>query len=564
MFKECSEKFKTLTTMMSFLVKFLYSLWRPISPETLNAIVAIYILVFHNKTMFSRASMVSSDFTTLSLFAILTLCITFLIISVFSYFGFIWIQKLGLIFMLILSSITSYYTESLGIIFDEEMVNNVLSTNATEGAALISVWMIVSILLHGVLPASLVLACQIKRRHWIKNNLIWISTIIVGILSFKVVLSTGHASFVKISRGDMNSITYALQPSAFLVSAGGLVKDRWRVWGMPFLTVGADAKQGIRIEKSAKPVVLFLIVGETARSQNQQLDGYKRETNPRLSTIELTNFGPTAACATSTIPALRCMFSKFNGNDISYEKFATHENLLDVFEHADLQVEWYDNDWTFAEGGVTNRIEVNRLFKRNDLEACKSGECYDSVFFDFFDQVIAETVRSKVVVIHLVGSHFPYYRRYPLSHEVFTPSCKSPVLSDCSPEEIVNAYDNSIRYTDFIISEFIEKLDTQNNIVPALVYTSDHGESLGEDGLYLHSTPMGSAPLQQTQVPFFIWMSAAYQQTMGVDTECLKLKAQSQTSHDNFFHTALGLMDVQTTERLANLDLLEGCNSIED
>jgi lipid A ethanolaminephosphotransferase len=330
-----------------------------------------------------------------------------------------------------------------------------------------------------------------------------------------------------------------------------------------------DAQRGAKISNAAKPVVLFLVVGETARAQNQQIDGYERETNPLLSKLDILNFGPATSCATSTIPSLRCLFSKFGRDQMSYVKFATHENLLDIAAHAKIAVEWYDNDWTFAEGGVTDRIKVERLYQRHDLAACVSGECDDAVFFDFLNKVIAQTTSDKLVVIHLVGSHFPYYRRYPAAFEVFKPACNSPVLESCTPQEIINAYDNSIRYTDYILAHFMETLRQQTQIIPALIYTSDHGESLGEGGVFLHSAPLSIAPPEQTTVPFFLWLSQPYIQTFGVNMTCLQQKAAAAissaaagaatTSHDNFFPTALGLLDIQTTERKPELDLTAGC-----
>lgn len=186
------------------------------------------------------------------------------------------------------------------------------------------------------------------------------------------------------------------------------------------------------------------------------------------------------------------------------------------------------------------------------------------MFFDFLDKVIAQTTRDKLVMIHLVGSHFPYHRRYPRAFEVFKPACNSPVIDTCTPQEIVNAYDNSIRYTDYVLAHFIETLTQQTQITPALIYTSDHGESLGEGGVYLHSAPLSMAPPEQTTVPFFLWLSQPYIQAFNVNMPCLRQKAaaavsSTTTSHDNFFPTALGLLDIQTAERKPALDLMAGC-----
>lgn len=535
-----------------------------LSPEMLNVVVVLFILSAHNRTMFSRAASLATESLTLVYLAIMAFGLTLAIITLLSYFGLRWLQKIALAALLILSALTAFYTDSLGAIFDEELVNNILTTHPSEGAPLINPAMIGSVLLLGVLPAILVLICPLKRRGLVRNTLAWGVTILIGLGCFAGAKALGYKAFVQVSRGEMNSVTYALQPGAFLVATTSLLENRWKVWGLPFTLIGLDARRGAKIAKAPKPVVLFLVVGETARAQNQQIDGYVRETNPQLSKRDILNFGPATSCATSTIPSLRCMFSKFDRVEMSYVKFATHENLLDIAAHAKIGVEWYDNDWTFAEGGVTDRIKVERLYQRHDLAACVSGECDDAVFFDFMDQVIAQTTTDKLVVIHLVGSHFPYYRRYPAAFEVFKPACNSPVLSTCTPQEIINAYDNSIRYTDYILAHFIDTLSQQTKITPALIYTSDHGESLGENGVFLHSAPRSMAPPEQTSVPFFLWLSQPYIQAFNVDMPCLRQKATAAvagatTSHDNFFSTALGLLDIQTAEHKAALDLTAGC-----
>lgn len=315
-----------------------------LTPELLNVVVVLFILTAHNRTMFARAASLATHTSTLIYLAIMAFGLTLALITLLSYFAVRWFQKIALAALLILSALTAFYTDSLGAIFDEELVNNVLTTHPSEGATLITTPMILHVLLLGVLPAILVLLCPLKRRGWIKNTLVWALTIGVGLGCFAGAKALGYKAFVQVSRGEMNSVTYTLQPGAFLVATTSLLKNRWKVWGMPFTQIGLDAQRGVKISHAPKPVVLFLVVGETARAQNQQIDGYARETNPLLSTLDILNFGPASSCATSTKPSLRCMFSKFGRDQMSYVKFATHENLLDIADHAKIGVEWYDND----------------------------------------------------------------------------------------------------------------------------------------------------------------------------------------------------------------------------
>ncbi|HEY6918020.1 MAG TPA: sulfatase-like hydrolase/transferase, partial [Tabrizicola sp.] len=126
-------------------------------------------------------------------------------------------------------------------------------------------------------------------------------------------------------------------------------------------------------------------------------------------------------------------------------------------------------------------------------------------------------------------------------------------------EEIVNAYDNTIAYTDYFLAQVIDLLDASDRVIPAMYYVSDHGESLGEGGLYLHGTPYFMAPEYQTRVPMVLWMAERFRDSLGVDQDCLKAAAEAPVSHDNMFSTVLGMVDVTTTARDQALDLAGAC-----
>jgi lipid A ethanolaminephosphotransferase len=164
-------------------------------------------------------------------------------------------------------------------------------------------------------------------------------------------------------------------------------------------------------------------------------------------------------------------------------------------------------------------------------------------------------------VIHQLGSHGPaYYLRYPEKFRRFTPDCRTAELGNCSPEEIVNAYDNSILYTDYIVSTVIDMLKAREaKMAGSMIYMSDHGESLGENELYLHGAPYFIAPSQQTHIPFVLWTGK--ETRAGIDQPCLKATAGEPRSHDNLFHTVLGLMNVATEVYDPALDALAACRT---
>jgi lipid A ethanolaminephosphotransferase len=164
-------------------------------------------------------------------------------------------------------------------------------------------------------------------------------------------------------------------------------------------------------------------------------------------------------------------------------------------------------------------------------------------------------------VMHLLGSHGPaYFKRYPALFKRFTPACETEDLRHCNAAEIVNAYDNSLLYTDFVLGKVIDFLDrAQKTHDTAMLYVSDHGESLGENGLYLHGMPYAIAPDVQKNVPFVMWLSPAFRRDFGIRQDCMRSHSSQPASHDSLFHSLLGVLDVQTKAYEAQLDLFAGC-----
>lgn len=459
-----------------------------------------------------------------------------------------------------ISSLGSFFTEAYGILYDDEMVENIFQTNSAEATAFISPDLIIHTLITAVIPAAIIWTLTISKETHAKNALAWIGSLTFGIALFAVCLSFGRPSLVNVPRGKINEAVFALQPSALYYSLGKFAKERAILAGQTIQPVGLDAKKDALFEKK-KPIVVFAIIGETARAENHELNGYGRPTNPRLRNESLIYFPDATSCATSTLTSIRCMFSSFRGDEMTIGNFYSHENLIDVLGHANISTEWYDNDWTYSGAGAADRINVSKLYDTTDHDACSDGECNDAIFFDIVEKILKTTQEDKFVVLHLVGSHTPYYRRYPKEFSNFNPSCNTAILTDCTLEEIWNAYDNSIAYTDYVLSEIIQKVSSQDTVAAAIYYTSDHGESLGENGTFLHSAPLATAPPEQLKVPMFLWLSPAYESIIGMNKGCLLDKTRQKVSHDNFFHTMLGLFGVETSVRAADLDLTDGCLS---
>lgn len=236
--------------------------------------------------------------------------------------------------------------------------------------------------------------------------------------------------------------------------------------------------------------------------------------------------------------------------------------MLDVLAHAGVNVLWRDNDGGCK--GACDRVPHVDMTKLKLPQDCDGEVCMDNVLLYKLNDYINSLNDDGVIVLHQMGSHGPaYYRRSTPEFQTFSPTCNSNQIQDCSHEQLVNTYDNSILYTDAMLDATIKLLrQYDDRFNTALVYLSDHGESLGENGMYLHGTPYVFAPSQQTHVPFLMWMSADYQRNFGIDRQCLNtLSEKDDVSQDNLFHTLLGMLNVQTREYQSQLDILQRCRN---
>jgi len=303
-----------------------------------------------------------------------------------------------------------------------------------------------------------------------------------------------------------------------------------------------------------------VVLGETARAQNWGLNGYVRQTNPQLAQMGVINFPNMHSCGTSTEVSVPCMFSPFGRHDYNENNIRKHQSLLHVLEHAGITTLWRDNQSGCK--GVCDGLTIQRLDDAKDPHLCKDGRCMDEILL----QDLAKQVRAKpgdrVVVLHQLGSHGPsYFERYPAGFRRFTPTCDTADLGNCERDLIANAYDNSLLYTDHLLARTVSTLEAMPDYDTAMIYLSDHGESLGEKGLYLHGMPYAIAPQEQTRVPMVMWFSPGFAADRGLDLSCLRARARQYTDQDNLFPSVLGLLQVKTEVYDRKRDLFAQCTT---
>ena len=474
-----------------------------------------------------------------------------------------WLKPAGIALLLITAS-SSYFMSSYGIVIDPTMLTNVVQTDMGEAMDLLSWPLVVTLALGAVLPGIWWWRQPVRT---VGTGRLMAQQLGTGLLGLMVAVAMLWISFQDVASLMRNhkTLRYMINPFNSVYAVARVSVGRAAQAQQVLQPTGMDAHLTAPGNSVDTSPLIVLVVGETARAANFGLGGYTRDTTPLLKQLQsegdLVYFSNVSSCGTNTQTSVPCMFSPqgretFDGGD-------THqENLLDVLQRAGLAVLWLDNQSGCK--GVCDRVPHADTRNLNLPDICPDGECFDEAMLRALPDELARLdperrARGTVVVMHQMGSHGPaYYKRSPPAMKLFQPECNSNALQECPPEQLQNAYDNSLRNTDHLLAQTVRWLQTLQRPT-ALVYVSDHGESLGEKGLYLHGMPYRMAPTEQTHVPMLAWASKSLQQTQGLRLECLKGQAAQPWSHDNLFHTMLGLARVGTTALDGKLDMLAPC-----
>lgn len=469
-----------------------------------------------------------------------------------------WVAKPLLTVLLLVTAMASYYMASYGVYLDPDMVRNVLHTDSKESSELLSARLLIP-LAYSLLPIVLLWRVRLRRRNWPRA----LGIRALFLLGMALVIGGG----AMLSSQDFSSLLrnqretrYLVTPANYLTSLSNVLLASPPGPKKPLLPVGLDARQQPRAAGS-KPLLLVLVVGETVRAQNWGLNGYARQTTPELARIpELINFSAVTSCGTSTEVSLPCMFSPYGRRDYNAKKIRTHQSLLHVLDHAGIATLWRDNQSGCK--GVCDGLPIERLDDAKDPALCNGKRCLDEILIKDLQAQLLPVKGDRVVVLHQLGNHGPnYFERYPQQFKRFAPTCEDPDLGQCQVQQIVNAYDNALLYTDHFLAKAIDSLKSQSEYDSALIYVSDHGESLGEKGLFLHGVPYAIAPQEQTHVPMVMWVSPGLVQAARLDTACLRREAAQPASHDNLFPSILGLLRVRTEVYRPAGDLFAACRS---
>ena len=488
-----------------------------------------------------------------------------LLVMLMALFAWRWTLKPAITVCLMATAGGAYFMQTYGVVIDPTMMVNVLLTDGREARELLSWGLVSALLVLGVLPAVVLWRTPLRwpgaARQLLHNAILFIA-------ACALLTGAGGIFFQDLSATMRNhkDLRYLINPINSFYAVAMVGRKPVQRNGAAVLPLGEDARLPA-LAPGARPPLVVMVVGETARADHFGLNGYARDTTPELARAGVVSFRNAWSCGTNTAASVPCMFSPL-GREAFIDRKANTEGLADVLQRAGLAVLWLDNQAGGCKGVCdrVTKVDDTALAAGAAPGQCTDGECLDEVMLRGLDQRIAQLpperrARGVVVFMHQMGSHGPaYHLRSPPPFKRYQPDCTTNALQQCARDQVVNAYDNTIAYTDQFLADTIGWLKArEKDWAPVLVYLSDHGESLGENTLYLHGLPYRLAPDAQKHIPWITWLSPAIEQESGIRMRCIAQLRDTQVSHDNYFHSTLGLLGVQTSVLNPARDIYGAC-----
>ncbi len=530
----------------------------------LNAIISLLLVMLYNQPFWHELlQIVKADNFSAYLFLFSVFCLLALLFNLLlTLFCFKYSYKLVYLIIFLGSSSGLYFISQYNVLVNADMVQNVFETNSTEAFDFVNFKVFLYVLFMGLLPLLILFKIPVKFDRLAQSLRTKVLIVVISVVAIVALLFVSYPNYASIARNQRH-LSHKILPSNYIFATVSYLQQRLKQHNVPVKPIAKDAKRGKIWEKVSNKTVLVLILGETARADHFSTNGYHVPTTPFMQHYvnqgKVLNYPSVSSCGTSTAVSLPCIFSHFVRQDYSKSEAKANENLLDFIKNAQIDVQWRDNNTGCK--GLCARVNFQDFSRLKDKDFCNDAECFDEILLKDLAQQIKTNPNNQMIVLHQKGSHGPaYYLRYPKKFEKFAPTCNSNELQSCSVQEVVNAYDNTLLYTDYFIKQTLALLENlPKNTNTALLYVSDHGESLGENNIYLHGTPYFMAPDAQTHVPMLLWLSSQMQQQFAIDYACLQQKTSQSYSHDNYFHSVLGLLNVESSYYQSSLDLFAQC-----
>ncbi|MFT4021068.1 MAG: phosphoethanolamine--lipid A transferase [Acinetobacter sp.] len=550
--------------MLNFLEQ-LKTQFKPMSLSRFNFIVAVWLALAFNFMFFARVFEYTTQYTfsrwvDVATVGIILICYFNLYVQLLQWKPTAkWIASL----LVIIAAISSYFVTNLGISITAGQIQNVIQTDRAEIFDILSKPFFAWIMFLGVLPIIFLWLVPIREQTFKHHFKLKMINIVASLLIGFTLIFCNHLYLSDLFRNH-TELKWLISPANAMMSTYKYYNDMHHQ-DMPLQHYAVDAVRVTPTTEQA-PKLMVLVVGEAARAESFSLNGYMRNTNPQLSKIEnLINFSQVSSCGTSTAVSVPCMFSGMPRTDYD-EKVAQHrEGLLDIAQRAGYKVTWIDNDSGCK--GVCDRVHQISIAPDLKKKYCDAdGFCLDDVLVEslkrYLNSVPKHDLTPQLIVLHQRGSHgLAYYERTTAEYSPFQPMCKTNDIQNCDRQQLINSYDNTIVYTDHILSQIIDIIKQNEKYQAGFWYLSDHGESTGENGIYLHGTVYSLAPSQQTHIPMMMWFSQNWQRHHPQQLQCLTMQKQNSLSQDNLFPTLLNLLDIHSQVIQSELNMLNQCTN---
>lgn len=539
----------------SFFSRTVAFLRRPeMSRIQLSLLVSVLLVLFYNHAFWAEIGEIATRSIQDRLFLVSIFLLLVALFNLFlSFFSFRLLFKPVLIVIILVATFAAYFMQTYGVMIDRSMVRNVLTMDPGDIPELLNLKMLYYFLGLGVVPSLFILRTRIRESTLVREWFMVAGSVLMSLVLMVIILIFFYKDYVSLGK-NYNHVRHLINPVSSLYAVVSCARRSLADGSRAIVPIGEDARVERGWQEKGRNNLVVLVVGEAARARNFSLNGYPRKTNPLLENEDVVSFSAMSSCGTLSAVSLPCMFSHLDRETFSEFRGQRHEGLLDVVSRAGVEVLWRENNSGCK--GVCDRVKTENM-----AELCADGDCQDMILLEGLQQVIDRLTGDALIVLHQKGSYGPgYYRRSPPEFKAFLPECTTNQLQQCRTDELVNAYDNTILYTDYVLAQVIDLLkQNSGRFNTAMLYVSDYGESLGEKNIYLHGLPYLIAPDEQKHVPFILWFGGSFLEENGIDRACLRQKVSDPVSHDNLFHSVLGLLGIKTVMVEKELDIFASC-----
>ena len=504
---------------------------RPVSLFAFSCIVSIWTLLVYNIPFFNYVSDNTNESVGGRIFLLASVVVIMLVLNfMMTYLVMFLMRFVGRILLAILSIINAtavYFIFTYSVIIDATTIENVFNTRYSEASGFFSLPLWLFIIAFGLLPAIWCLLQPVDYGKAKKLGVCCGSSLVIIL----AVASMNISQTLWISQHD-TELGGLLQPWSYIVNTGRVIsfsqEEQAEEIKLPDGTIADNEK-----------AVVVLVIGESSRKANFQLYGYQRNTNPLLSKQEGLKVYEATSCATYTTAGTKAILEPQDSGDL-------YELLPNYAFRTGVDVSWRSSNWGEPP------IHIDEYLTNEELgEKYPDENIYnDAILLKGLRERIESSPKNKVlIVLHTSTSHGPKYAdKYPKEFEVYKPVAKNVEEGQKNVGLLINAYDNTILYTDFLVDSLINMLRSMTDWNSAMIFISDHGESLGENKMFMHGLPMKLAPKVQYEIPFLVWTSDHFRDYKPISTEKDAPEGQLPAVLDQHyvFHSVLNLLSIQS------------------